>query len=642
MNIEKFGAWESLVTPEMMSKGNVGLAEPKSSAEAIYWLESRPWEKGRSVLIESRGDKQKDMFPEGYSARSAAQEYGGGAWTLADQYAVFVNAENQVIYRIDLNNPDTPPVALSTQDGRRYGDLYHDPGHDRVLAICEDHRVNGKEPRTSIVSISLQPDREVIELVGGADFYAYPRVSPDGKKLCWIAWNHPHMPWQATQLVVADLDKNGQITSSTCLIEETEIAVFQPDWSPDGELVFVADFDEFWNLYRWNEESGIEALTQLQAECGLAFWNYGMSTWGFVPDGILCCINEMGSWRLAKVAMDGSMELLDLPFTHLGALKTLGNSAVMLAASPIEASTLIEVDTRSGEFKRIYSSASMELPVEAISRPLNVDFPSGNDSTAHAFFYPPKNPDFQGPQGEKPPLVVLCHGGPTSATSSALNLKVQFWTSRGFAVMDVNYRGSTGYGKSYRQALQGQWGVADVEDACKAAEYAAAQGWVDPDKLIIRGSSAGGFTVLAALTFGSTFTAGCCIYGIGDLKALAEETHKFESRYLDGLIAPWPEGEAEYHKRSPLNHSDQLSCPVIFFQGLRDKVVPPEQTQSMARALQKRGIPTWFQTYAEEGHGFRQAESIVDSYQRELAFYSQIFDFPNSTDIKLDLTQKIP
>lgn len=637
MNIEKFGAWESLVTPEMMSKGNVGLAEPKSNNEATYWLESRPWEKGRSVLVENCNGKQRDMFPEGYSARSAAQEYGGGAWTLADQYAVFVNAEDQVIYRIGLHN-DERLVALTAQDGRRYGDLYHDSTHNRILAICEDHRINGKEPRTSIVAISLEPGNEIIELAGGADFYAYPRVSPDGGKLCWIAWNHPHMPWQATELVIAELDERGLVTATRCLIEEENVAVFQSDWSPEGELVFVADFDEFWNLYRWSEQSGIEPLTELQAECGVAFWNYGMSTWGFVPDGILCCINEMGSWRLAKIAMDGSMELLDLPFTHLGALKTLNSSAVLLAASPIEATTLIEVDANGGEFKRIYSSSSMELPVEAISRPLNVDFPTGYDGTAHAFFYPPKNPNFQGPKDEKPPLVVLCHGGPTSATSSALNLKVQFWTSRGFAVMDVNYRGSTGYGKSYRQALQGQWGIADVEDACKAAEYAAAQGWIDPDKLIIRGSSAGGFTVLAALTFGNTFTAGCCIYGIGDLKALAEETHKFESRYLDGLIAPWPEGEAEYHKRSPLNHSDQLSCPVIFFQGLRDKVVPPEQTQSMARALQKRGIPTWFQTYAEEGHGFRQAESIVDSYQRELAFYSQIFDFPNSTDIKLDLS----
>lgn len=624
-----------------MSRGNVGLAEPKLNADAIYWLESRPWEKGRSVLIERRNGSQRDVFGEGFSARSAAQEYGGGAWTLAGSHAFFVNAEDQVIYRVDLNSPDERPLALTAQDGRRYGDLYYDSSHNRLLAICEDHRISDHEPRTSIVAISLEPGNEVVELVGGADFYAYPRVSPDGSKLSWIGWNHPHMPWQATQLMIASLNEDGQITDSQCLIEEHDTAVFQPDWSPQGELVFVADFGEFWNLCRWNQELGIQPITELQAECGLALWNYGMSTWGFVTDGILCCVNEQGSWRLAKIALDGAIELLDLPFTHLNALATLKNQAVVLAASPIEASTLIQVSATDGDFERIYSSASMELPTEAISRPLNVDFPTGGNAVAHAFFYPPKNPEFHGPKDAKPPLVVLCHGGPTSATNSALNLKVQFWTSRGFAVMDVNYRGSTGYGKTYRQALQGQWGIADVEDACNAADYAAKQGWVDADKLIIRGSSAGGFTVLAALTFGDTFTAGCCIYGIGDLKALAEETHKFESRYLDGLVAPWPEGEAEYHKRSPLNHHEQLACPVIFFQGLRDKVVPPEQTQSMARALQERGIPTWFQTYAEEGHGFRQAESIVDSYQRELAFYSQIFDFPNSTDIHLDLRQKI-
>lgn len=624
-----------------MSKGNVGLAEPRLNTNAIYWLESRPWEKGRSVLVESHEGSPRDLLPEGYSARSAAQEYGGGAWTLTDKYVVFVNAEDQVIYRIDLNNRDKPPTALTTQDGRRYGDLYYDSFHDRILAVCEDHRISDIEPRTSIVEVALETDHEVIELVGGADFYAYPRVSSDGSKMCWIAWNHPHMPWQATQLMVAELGERGHITSSKCLVEEEDVAVFQPDWSPGGELFFVADFDEFWNLYRWHEGSEIERLTELQAECGLALWNYNMSTWGFVEGGILCSINEMGCWRLAKVQMTGEIELFDLPFTYLNAVATKGSHAVLLAASPIEASTLVKVDSDDGSFERIYSSASMELPTEAISRPLNVDFPTGNGSAAHAFFYPPKNPAYHGPKDEKPPLVVLCHGGPTSATNNSLNLKVQFWTSRGFAVMDVNYRGSTGYGKSYREKLQGQWGIADVEDACNAAEYAAAQGWVDADKLIIRGSSAGGFTVLAALTFGNTFTAGCCIYGIGDLRALAEETHKFESRYLDGLIAPWPEGEAEYWKRSPLNHIDQLSCPVIFFQGLRDKVVPPEQTESMARALQERGIPTWFQTYAEEGHGFRQADSIVDSYQRELAFYSEVFGFPNSTDIQLDLTQKI-
>ncbi len=641
MKTAAYGSWQSLVTPEMLARGNASLAEPALRGEAIYWLESRPWDKGRSMLVRHHGEQKTDLLPSGFSARSRAQEYGGGAWTLAGRFAVFANDSDQAVYRIDLDQPASAPLALTPNDGRRYADFHFDSRRQRLLAVCEDHRAAAREAITSLVAISLEPAQDIEVLVEGDDFYAYPRLSADGSQLCWIAWNHPHMPWDSSKLVVARMDEAGHPQEPETLVNDAEVSVFQPGWSAEGELVFVADFGEFWNLYRWSAAHGIRALTELEAECGLPLWVFNQSTWAFTEDGLLCCVNQLGEWHLVKIHADRSLELFKLPFTHLSGLSGDGHQALVIAASPIESQTLLHLDSRALQFKRLHAASSMPLPVEAISRPNPVSFPTSDEQIAHAFFYPPHNPKFSGLADSKPPLVVLCHGGPTGATSSMLSLKVQFWTSRGFAVMDVNYRGSVGFGKNYRHSLRGSWGIADVADACRAAEYAVAQGWVNGDQLIIRGSSAGGFTVLAALAFGNTFNAGCCIYGIGDLLALAEETHKFESRYLDGLIAPWPEGRDEYLRRSPLLHHEAIDCPVIFFQGLRDKVVPPEQTRAMARALQQRGIATWFQTYAEEGHGFRMAETIVDSYLRELAFYAQVFGFTNTSGIELDLSREV-
>ncbi len=634
-----YGSWQSPITAEMMTSSSLSLSDPRNHNDETFWHESRPSEKGRGVVVrrDAKG-KETDLFPAPYSARSGVHEYGGRCYTLSDSHLYFVNSVDQQIYQQSLMSPESEPRRVTPLDKRRYADLEWIAKGNHILAVCEDHRMEGQEPQTSIQLIDPSLDKsdgsEPQTLVEGADFYAYPRVNSDDNRLCWLEWDHPNMPWFSAELWVADI-RNLVTEHAQKVAGGADEAVFQPSWHPDGNLYFCSDRNDLWNLHRFDGDS-IDQVSDFDGESGLPLWQFGMQTYSFLEENTaICAVCNSGVWQIELVDLvDGVSRLLPSEMSsilHISGTKQDGG-ALIVAAGPNESPKILQL-SQAHRLAPIKSSSSTPIPESAISTGTAVEFDTTHQMSAHGFFYAPLNPDFEGPTGETPPLVVLCHGGPTAATTNALNLKVQFWTSRGFAVFDVNYRGSTGYGRKYRALLNEKWGIYDVEDACAAATYACKQGWANPDKTIIRGSSAGGYTVLSALTFHNTFKAGGCLYGIGDLKILAQETHKFEARYGDSLIAPWPEGAKEYERRSPINHIDQLNCPVIFFQGLLDKVVPPNQAEMMVNALRRKGIAVAYETYDNEGHGFRNSETIVRSFNAELAFYGAIFNFETDSSV---------
>ena len=641
-NVKAFGSWKSPIGAKMMVSSGLSLSDPRVLGDRFFWHESRPSEQGRGVVVCREADgSERDLFSAPYSARSGVHEYGGRCYAIGGKNLYFVNSADQQIYSVALDSGTrgNKPVRLTPLGGKRFADLDWIESTGSLLAVCEDHGEDTDgEIITSIVMIEPSAATPLVEslpvtLVSGSDFYAYPRISPDQKKICWLEWNHPQLPWFATELCTADLNE-GQLSEPTKVAGGNDVSIFQPSWRSNGDLFFCSDRNNNWNLYSCNSNAETKQHSNFDGECGLPLWQFGMQTYAFLGETqILCGVCIQGVWQLISLNIDtGETHNLESDLSLIQHIASDGESALIISASPTSNSHIWLCDQDMG-FYDIKNSAKTPVPIDAISIGTSVVFDTSDSMDARGFFYEPKNPKFEGPKNEKPPLVVLCHGGPTAATSSALNLKVQFWTSRGFAVFDINYRGSTGYGRNYRNLLNGKWGIYDVEDACAAAKYACDLGWADENKTIIRGSSAGGFTVLSALTFHDTFKAGGCLYGIGDLKTLMGDTHKFEARYGDALIAPWPDGVEEYDRRSPINQIDQLSCPVIFFQGLLDKVVPPNQAQMMAEALAEKDIAVAHVTYDNEGHGFRSADTIVHSFNAELYFYGAIFGF--STDSKV-------
>lgn len=631
-NTVPYGSWKSAIDAELLVKGSVRLGEASLVDGRYYWLESRPAEKGRSVLVQhcpSQG--RRDVIPAPLSIRSRAHEYGGASYLVSGNSVYFVLADDQRLYRMSLDGQVPEPVTA--EGDSRYADLFLDRQRNRLLCVEEDHSAK-PDPAARILAIDLdaplaQPPQVLAE---GADFYSNPRLSPDGQRLSYLRWHHPNMPWDATELCVAELDTDGGVTDTQVVAGgEGSESIFQPQWSPQGELFYVSDRSNWWNLYRHSKEA---PLWEKQAEFATPQWVFGMSTYGFLsPDEILCTYTQAGRWHLARINIhSGAHTPLESPYCDIESLRCdcqprESGNAVMIAAGSDQFPAVVSWDSHSGQFAQIASSSGTPLSQDHFSFAQEVEFPAGERSV-YGFYYPPQNPDYRAPEEEKPPLIVFSHGGPTGATSAGLNLKIQYWTSRGFAILDVNYSGSTGYGRDYRERLKDNWGILDVEDVCAGAEYLVARGLADPERLLIKGGSAGGYTVLAALTFHNTFKAGASHYGIGDLTTLARDTHKFESRYLDKLVGPWPEAEATYRERSPINYVEQLDCPVIFFQGLEDKVVPPNQAETMVEALKKRGIPVSYITFADEGHGFRGGDSIKMALAGELEFYSRIFHFP--------------
>ncbi len=623
--VAPYGSWRSPISSDVIVRGVVGLAEVVIDGRDVYWLEGRPGEGGRNVVVLLTPDgRTEEMTPQPFNARTRVHEYGGGGFTVDRVTVYFSNFADQRIYRLA---PDGEPAPLTPETGRRYADMVVDRGRSRLIAVREDHA--GHEPVNEIVGVDLETGEEIV-LLSGNDFYSSPRLSPDGRRLAWLTWHHPNMPWDATELLVCDLGADGLPENVERVAGGQDESIFQPEWSPEGTLYFVSDRTGWWNLYRLRE-GRVEPLCEMEAEFGLPQWVFGMSTYAFVSPGrIVCSYTERGSSHLAILDTEsGDLEPLETPYSSIAYVRADEPSASVFfrGSSPTEAACIVRLDPSTGLHEVLRRSDDLEIDPGYLSVPEPVEFPTENRQTAHAYFYPPKNRDYTAPDGELSPLLVMSHGGPTSVSTTALDPGIQYWTSRGIAVLDVNYGGSTGHGREYRRRLEGAWGVVDVDDCAKGAVYLAERGLVDGGRLMITGGSAGGYTTLCALAFRDTFAAGASHFGISDVEALARETHKFESRYLDRLIGPYPEHADLYQERSPIHSAGRLSCPVIFFQGLEDEVVPKEQAEKMFATLRDKGLPVSYVPFEGEQHGFRRAENIKRALDGELYFYSRVFGF---------------
>jgi dipeptidyl aminopeptidase/acylaminoacyl peptidase len=645
-----YGSWKSPITSDLIVRGSIGLTAPTLDGADVYWTEVRPQEDGRSVVVKLEGDARRDLVPQPFNARTRVHEYGGGDYLVQRGTLYFTNFADQRLYRVAP--ADSAPQPLTPESGAqlRYADMTFDETRARLISVREDHTASAHEPANTIVAVRLDADAaanggEV--LTSGYDFYSSPRVSPDGKYLAWLAWRHPDMPWDATELWVGEFGGDGRLARTRRIAGGGRESIFQPEWSPTGVLHFVSDRGGWWNLYRAKfdgklfdaaGEVEIEALCPMEAEFGEAQWVFGMSTYAFVAaDEIVCTFRERGVSRLGVIdAAAKTLSRVEAPYEEITFLRgsTETGRAVFRAGEPTHSSAIVMLDAATGEIKTLRRSNDLNIAEGYISAAQAVEFPTENNLTAHAFYYAPRNRDFVAPEGERPPLLVVSHGGPTSAAMTALNYKLQYWTSRGFAVLDVNYGGSTGYGRAYRERLNGTWGIVDVDDCVNGARYLIERGLADPERCVIDGGSAGGYTTLAALTFRTQFKAGASHYGVSDLGALVRDTHKFESRYLDGLVAPYPARADVYRERSPINFTEKLSCPVIFFQGLEDKVVPPNQAEMMVEALRKKGLPVAYVPFAGEQHGFRRAENIKRALDGELYFYSRVFGFELADEVE--------
>jgi dipeptidyl aminopeptidase/acylaminoacyl peptidase len=621
--IASYGSWKSPITSDLIVAGSIRLGEIRLDGETVYWSEGRPTEGGRSVVVKRLPDGQiTDLTPMPFNARTRVHEYGGAAFNVFDGTLYFSNFADQRLYR--------QTEAFTPESKLRYADTIWDAKRDRLICICEDHTEEG-EPTNKIVAVS--PAIET--LVSGNDFYASPRLSPDGSQLAWITWNHPNMPWDGTELWMAEVTAEGTLELPQKIAGGLTESIFQPEWSPDGTLYFISDRTQWWNLYRW-QQGQAEPLCPKAAEFGLPQWVFGMTTYGFESaESLICTYVENGVQHLARLNTQ-TLELseIETPYDQIGGLQVSSGWAAFVGGSASEPSAIALLNLTTGAIETLRRSSDIAIDSGYLSIPQVLEFPTENGLTAYGFYYPPHNQDYVAPEGERPPLLVKSHGGPTASTSAAFNPGIQYWTSRGIAVLDVNYGGSTGYGRAYRERLKGQWGIVDVDDCVNGAKYLAAQGLVDGDRLCIDGGSAGGYTTLAALAFRDVFKAGASYYGVSDLRALATDTHKFESRYLDGLIGAYPEQADLYQARSPIHAIDQLSCPLIFFQGDEDKIVPPNQAEMMVEALKAKGLPVAYVLYEGEQHGFRKAENIKRTLDGELYFYARVFGFELADEVE--------
>lgn len=623
--VAPYGSWKSPITSDLLVSDAIVLGLSALDGTETCWIEVRPAEGGRSVIVRREADGAvSDLTPPPFNARTRVHEYGGGDYLVSAGTVYFSNFADQRLYRV---TPGTEPEALTPAANLRYADAIIDEQRERLICVCEDHTNPEREAINTLVSIPLAGG-EARVLVSGNDFYSTPRLSPDGSHLCWLTWHHPNMPWDGCELWLGDLAAGGEITNARHLAGSLTESIFQPQWSPDGMLYFISDRTGWWNIYRLHNGNS-EALCAQASDFGVPQWVFGMSTYAFIsPRRIVCWYAQDGLGQLAYLDTDTSkLTPVATPYTTIGGIHASADRVVFTGASSTEAPSLVQLDVATGKLEVLRRSRQVSIDPSYFSVPKPIEFPTENECTAHAFYYPPCNPDYTAPAGELPLLLVFTHGGPTSAVSSAFNLSIQFWTSRGFAVVDVNYGGSTGYGRAYRERLKGQWGVVDVDDCVNGAKYLVERGLADGKRLAIRGGSAGGYTTLCALAFRTFFQAGASHFGVSDLDIFVKETHKFESRYLFSLVGPYPERRDLYLQRSAINFIDQFSCPVIFFQGLDDQVVPYNQAGLMFEALKARKLPVAYIAYEGEQHGFRRAENIKRTAESELYFYAQVFGF---------------
>jgi dipeptidyl aminopeptidase/acylaminoacyl peptidase len=622
-----FGSWKSPITSDLIVQGSVGLSQCTFDNEDIYWVELRPRESGRNVIVKwNPTGNRVDINPFPFNARTRVHEYGGGDYVVQNGTVYFSNFQDQRLYR---TNGESLPEPITARADVRYADGCIDVSRNRLICVREDHRGIGEAVNT-IVAVPFDGSSDTGELlIQGNDFYSSPKLSPDGTHLAWLTWNHPNMPWDGCELWVGEVTADGAVENVRWMAGGSHESIFQPEWSPSGVLYFSSDRNGWWNLQRIGEAGQIESICPIKGELGMPQWLFGMSFYAFASDDLIVCSHiEQGISRLALLDLQTKkLQEIDCPFTDIQYLQASNDYAVFRAGSPTEVAAIARLNLTTKQIETLRLSNDLDVFPAYFSIPRPIEFPTEAGLTAHGFFYPPQNPDYEAPENEKPPLIVKSHGGPTASATTALALSIQYWTSRGFAVLDVNYGGSSGYGRQYRERLNKKWGIVDVDDCVNGARYLVTRGEVDPSRLIITGGSAGGYTTLCALTFRDVFKAGASHFGVSDAEALAQDTHKLESRYLDGLLGPYPEKRDVYRERSPINFTERLSCPVIFFQGLEDKVVPPNQAEQMVEALRSKGISVAYVAFPGEQHGFRQAQNIKRALNTELYFYSRVFGF---------------
>jgi dipeptidyl aminopeptidase/acylaminoacyl peptidase len=628
--VAPYGSWSSPITIDLVAtEGGVAYGYLSVADEGVYWLESRPQEQGRQALVLlPNGGSPVDVVPPDFNVRTRVHEYGGGAWFHDGGTVYCSNFDDSRLYRIESPGaeprPITPeppePHAWRYADGRVFA--------DGRLIVCVRESHGEGEPVNELVVLPADGSAEPRVVASGRDFYAAPRPSPDGSRLAWLAWDHPHMPFEGTDLCVGDLAPDGSCTNARRVAGSETESIFQPEWGDDGGLYFVSDRSAWSNLYV-ERDGEVTALTRERAEIGYPQWVFDLSRFAFLDDGRIACLVTRDAVDSLELLDGGELRRVDIPYTNLSALRSEGDRMVVVAASPTEPSSVLEIGAGTGQWKVLRRSTELTFDDELVSLPEAVTF-----GGAHGFYYAPKNPEFGGPDDERPPLIVYVHGGPTAHVPPILQLSVQFFTSRGLGVIDVNYGGSTGYGREYRDRLRGQWGVVDVEDSAEAARYLAERGDIDPARVEITGGSAGGYTTLLALAVRDEFAAGTSQFGVADLVTFHEDTHKFESHYDDYLVGAWPAAIETYRDRSPISHADSISRPLLLLQGLDDKVVPPAQSEVIVDALKQRGIPHAYIAFAGEGHGFRKAENQRRALAAHASFLAQVFGFELADEVE--------
>ena len=629
--VSPYGSWKSPITAELVAGGEVGLEQVRIDGDDIYWIERRAREGGRKVIVRRSPDGSVvDVTPAGFNARTRVHEYGGGDYAVSGGTIVFSNFTDQRLY---LQRHGSEPQPLTRAGALRYADGQLDSQRNLFFCVHEDHSNQGEAVNT-IVRIDLNGGDAATIVVSGNDFYSSSRLSPDGSQLAWLTWNHPNMPWDGTELWIGRLSQDGSLIEKVKVAGAIDESICQPLWSPEGTLYFVSDRSGWWNLYRW-QENQVEPLCPIEAEFGQPQWVFGSALYGFASEtNIICSYAKNGRDYLAALnTVTRTLSDIEIPFSAISQVNAAGDRMVFIGASSTASTSIVSLNLATRNLEVLRRSRETAVDAGYLAEPQAIEFPTEDALTAHGYFYPPRNRDYAASANEKPPLLVLSHGGPTSSSSASLKYAIQYWTSRGMAVLDVNYGGSSGYGRAYRERLNGNWGIVDVNDCINGARYLVEIGAADGDRLAIRGGSAGGYTTLCALTFRNAFKAGASHYGISDLEALARDTHKFESRYLDRLIGPYPERRDLYMERSPIHFTDRLNCPMILFQGLEDKVVPPNQAEKMVEAVRAKKLPVAYLTFEGEQHGFRKAENIKRVLEAELYFYSKVFGFEPADSI---------
>ncbi len=624
-----FGLWPSPLRPRDLTRGARRFGHIQGDGAYVYWTEGRPEEKGRQAIVRMRPGttkKPEDVLPAPFSARSKVHEYGGAEFLVADGTLYFVNADDQDIWRL---TPGSKPERITEAPTMRFADMALDRARNRLVAVAERHSEGDghAQPENLIATIGLDgEDRgRVVDLVTGRDFYAFPRLTPDGARLAFLGWDLPDMPWDQSALYVGSLKADGSVGRAQRIAGGSGVAAMQPAWLDDRRLLFLSDETGFGNLMAWDGQT-TRALTKMKAELGLPMWNLGPRTFVVAgPDRVVATGDIDSAPCLVVVtgldARKAEVGVRSIAAASIGSLAAFEGGVASVIGRPKAPAAFVAIPEKRKASVILRTASDLALAPAAVSVGRTVSFRGGDRKTTFAQYYPPASATHRGPRGALPPAIVLAHGGPTSQAGRGLALRVQFYTSRGFAVLDVDYAGSTGYGRAYRERLDGQWGIADVADCAAGARSLAAEGLADPERIAIAGGSAGGYTALMALATTKAFAAGCSHYGISDLSLLMESTHKFEAGYLHRLLGTTPKSWKKICvARSPITLIDGMTAPLILFQGLDDKVVPPEQSRLIHERLKERGILTELYEFPGEAHGFRQADTIVKVAEAELAF----------------------